>query len=101
MPSHERTMPWLRYCGWSSRLIRSFIIACHAATAMNQKVRGWMESISTNWQYYHLECLIVNKELYNKGKELYERELFSSVIGAKDPYFRFSVLIDEGGWIFD
>jgi len=45
--------------------------------------------------------LIVNRELYNKGNELYERALFSSVIWAKDPCFRFSVLIDEGGWIFD
>jgi len=32
---------------------------------------------------------------------LYERSLFFSVIGAKDPCFRFSVLIDEGGCIFD
>ena len=48
-----------------------------------------------------MECLTVNRELYNKGNELYERALFSSVIGAKNPCFRFLVLIDEGGCIFD
>ena len=52
MTSQERTMPWLSYCGVSSRQTRSGFKACHAVTAINQNVGVKWKAISTNWQRY-------------------------------------------------